>query len=124
MSAQVEINNLSKVIKDISLQLKKDKLVVEAVGIRKDMYQNILPLLFNINIIFNGVDQYDKKVISTKSDCIFLDGEGIQTTKSQYYIIPSFNKENGIYEYTIEKIEEVNTLEPLEYFRKNGYYFY
>jgi hypothetical protein len=120
----MEINNLSKAIKDISTQLKKDKLTIETVGIRKDTYQNLLPLLFDINIIFNGVDQYNKKVSTTKSDCIFLDGEGVQTTKSQYYIIPSFNKEENMYEYTIEKIEEVNTLEPLEYFRNNGLYFY
>jgi hypothetical protein len=53
-----------------------------------------------------------------KSDCIFLDGNGMQYTTSEYYIELKDNK------YILYKEENVDVLEPYNYFQSNGYIFY
>ena len=75
-----QLNQLSEQLK--LLNIKDRKINIEAVGIRTDFYQNILPLVFDINVFHNQKNQYNEKITDKKSDCIFLDGNGMQYTTS------------------------------------------
>jgi hypothetical protein len=122
-----ELNSLSECIKQIfiskNLSSEHTKINIEIVGDRIDMYQNILPLLFNLNILVSGsVNEYNNPVdISTfKSDVILLDGPGKQMTECEEYI--EFNKEKKEY-YLIHR-KKVNITTIYDTFKSNGYYFY
>ena len=121
----LQLNSLSECIKKIVVLLGKnvenDKLNIEVVGQRIDMYQNILPLLFNINIVINGgYNQYDDLVdLSTfKSDCILLDGPGKQLTDSEYYI--EFNDN----QYQVVERKKMDITKIYDVFKTNGYFYY
>ncbi len=122
---QSELNSLSIAIKNIPSTssvntMTNNKLIIEVVGSRYDMYQNILPLLFDVTFINNHLNEYNQPTNINKSDCILLDGPGKQYTTSDYYI--EYNKEKK--EYTLVKKEGMNILEPYTFFKENGLYFY
>jgi hypothetical protein len=121
---QSELNSLSIAIKNIpstsTITTNNNKLIIEVVGSRYDMYQNILPLLFDVSFINNHVNEYNQPISIHKSDCILLDGPGKQYTTSEYYIEYNSDKK----EYTLIKKEVMDILEPYNYFKENGLYFY
>jgi len=115
---QSELNSLSIAIKNIPTSTSK--IIIEVVGSRYDMYQNILPLLFDVTFINNHLNEYNQPITINKSDCILLDGPGKQYTTSDYYIEYNSDKK----EYTLVKKEVMDILEPYNYFKENGLYFY
>jgi hypothetical protein len=120
---QSELNSLSIAIKNIpssSSINNNNKLIIEVVGTRYDMYQNILPLLFDVTFISNHLNEYNQSITINKSNCILLDGPGKQYTTSDYYI--EYNRDKK--EYTLVKKEVMDILEPFNYFKENGLYFY
>ena len=122
---QLELNSLSIAIKNIPITStsstnSNNNLIIEVVGLRYDMYQNILPLLFDVTFINNNLNEYNQTTNISKSDCILLDGPGKQYTTSDYYI--EYNKDKK--EYTLVKKESMDILEPYHYFKENGLYFY
>ena len=117
---QSELNSLSIAIKSIPTLSTTNKIIIEVVGTRYDMYQNILPLLFDAIFINNHMNDYNQPVNIVKSDCILLDGPGKQYTTSDYYI--EYNMEKK--EYTLVKKEVMDILEPYDYLKENGLYFY
>ena len=123
---QSELNSLSIAIKNIpissslSINNNNNKLIIEVVGTRYDMYQNILPLLFDVTFINNHLNEYNQPISINKSDCILLDGPGKQYTTSDYYI--EYNRDKK--EYILVKKDMMDILEPFNYFKENGLYFY
>ncbi len=115
-----ELNTFSECLKKLSLSNDNKKLIIEAVGPRKDMYQNILPLLFDITVISDQLDEYNNKYYTTNSDCIFLDGPGKQYTKSSYYIEYDSNTK----EYNLVQPKELDILQPYNYLKEKGISFY
>ena len=118
-----QLNSLSECFKYIhqkSGKTKSQKITIETVGEREDLYFNILPILFDINIIYKSKDQFDKNVNITKSDAIFLDGEGISLTQSKYNI--KFDIEKDI--FYLSEYEDINILKPLEFLKDNNLFYY
>ena len=118
-----QLNSLSECFKSIhqkSGKTKSQKITIETVGEREDLYFNILPILFDIDIIYKSKDQFDKSVNITKSDAIFLDGEGISLTQSKYNI--KFDIEKDI--FYLSEYENVNILKPLEFLKDNNLFYY
>jgi len=119
-----ELNSFSNCLKQIQSSInnsKNKKLIIEAVGPRKDMYQNILPLLFDIHVLSDQLNEYNIKNDTSISDCILLDGPGKQYTKSNYYI--EYNHSSK--EYSLNTFNQtMNILEPYTFFKENDLYFY
>ena len=116
--SSIDYNSLKDAIQ--SIPKTNSKFLMEIIGIRKDMYQNIIPILYDINIISDNIDEYNVKKQVTKSDCILLDGPGQQYTTSEYYI--KFN--NELNKYNVTKQKQIDILEPYNYFINNNLYFY
>jgi hypothetical protein len=118
-----QLNSLSECFKSIhqkSGKTNSQKITIETVGEREDLYFNILPILFDIDIIYKSKDQFDKNVNITKSDAIFLDGEGISLTQSKYNI--KFDIEKDI--FYLSEYEDINILKPLEFLKDNNLFYY
>lgn len=118
-----QLNSLSECFKSIyqkSGKTKSQKITIETVGEREDLYFNILPILFDIDIIYKSKDQYDKNINLTKSDAILLDGEGIALTQSKYNI--KFNSEKDV--FYLSEYEDINLLKPLEFLKENNLFYY
>jgi hypothetical protein len=118
-----QLNSLSECFKTLhqnSGKTKSQKITIETVGDREDLYFNILPILFDIDIIYKSKDQFDKNVNITKSDAIFLDGEGISLTQSKYNI--KFDIEKDI--FYLSEYEDINILKPLEFLKANNLFYY
>ena len=116
--SSIDYNSLKDAIQ--SIPKTNSKFLMEIIGIRKDMYQNIIPILYDINIISDNIDEYNVKKQLTKSDCILLDGPGRQYTTSEYYI----KFDNELNKYNVTKQKQIDILEPYNYFINNNLYFY
>jgi hypothetical protein len=118
-----ELNSLSNCIKQLSSLSKNNKINIEIIGERIDMYQNILPLLFEINILITGsLNQYNEIINSTefKTDVILIDGPGNQLTECENYI--EFDEEKK--EYQLIKRKKMDITEVYKSFKSNGFYYY
>jgi len=128
-----ELNSFSKVLKNISdkYNIKENKIVMEVIGNRIDMYQNILPLLFNIEIINKGLNEYNEKVNKDiKIDCILIDGPGVEMNKSNIYIYYDKNKHEYFYLDKKEIKDDTNVrnedkeINFVKLFQEKGYTYY
>ena len=116
-------SSIQKLFKTLDLNSETDnkKLIIEVVGQRQDLYQNIFPLLFhNISFISNGLNDFNQNVSISQSDCILLDGPGRILTQSNYYI--EYDEKSKLYNL-VQKVSQ-NTNYAYDYFKDNGLYYY
>lgn len=118
-----QINSLASSIQQLFniIQLPNKKLIIEVVGQRQDLYQNIFPLIFdNVSFISNGLDDCNQTTSLSLSDCILLDGPGKVMTSSNYFI--EYDQKTQLYNLVQKVSQNINYA--YDYFKDNQLYYF
>ena len=98
-----DLNKLSIAIKKLQTDIGiSKKYTLEAIGTNRDMYQNILPICFDIQVLHEQKNIYNQADYSLISDAYFIDGVGPSFTKANYTISPILADDGQILDYKCE----------------------
>lgn len=118
-----DLNKLSIAIKQ--LQTENRKYTIEVIGNNRDMYQNILPMCFDITFLCNQRNQYNQLSLQTESDAYLIDGVGPSFTRANYTIVPIFSTdEKEILEYVCKYTPYVDVTAFTTYVQNEGILYF
>jgi hypothetical protein len=106
----MSVASLSDSLKSLQMSLDSSSrtLIIEAAGPNRDLYLNILPMLFDLKVSYNNRDQFLQPVQCSEVDAILKDGSEVANCSSNFQIVRQDNV------WTLEESESVDPLYPLK----------